>query len=98
MQRQYSGTLGKIGNCQIAVTAALWTGVRAWLLGAELYLPPAWLSPERRQQAHIPARVRFHEKWRLALTLIDRVRRAQIDVALVTADAGYGDILEFRTD
>jgi SRSO17 transposase len=40
VQRQYSGTLGKIGNCQIAVTAALWTGVRAWLLGAELYLPP----------------------------------------------------------
>ena len=39
VQRQYSGTLGKIGNCQISVTAALWTGVRAWLLGAELYLP-----------------------------------------------------------
>ena len=97
VQRQYSGTLGKIGNCQIAVTAALWTGVRAWLLGAELYLPESWLTPERRQQAQIPARVRFQEKWRLALTLLDRVRRAGIDVALVTADAGYGDILDFRT-
>ena len=40
------GTLGKIGNCQIAVTAALWTGVRAWLLDAELYLPQAWLTRE----------------------------------------------------
>jgi SRSO17 transposase len=95
VQRQYSGTLGKIGNCQIAVTAALWTGVRAWLLGAELYLPPAWLTPARRQEARIPARVRFQEKWRLALTLVDRVRRAGIDVELVAADAGYGDILEF---
>jgi len=96
VQRQYSGTLGKIGNCQIAVTAALWTGVRAWVLGAELYLPEVWLTRERRQQAHIPARVRFQEKWRLALALVDRVRRAAIDVELVAADAGYGDILEFR--
>lgn len=97
VQRQYSGTLGKIGNCQIAVTAALWTGMRAWLLGAELYLPAPWLTPERRTQTHIPPRVRFQEKWRLALTLLDRARRARIDVALVTADAGYGDILDFRT-
>jgi len=97
VQRQYSGTLGKIGNCQVAVTAALWTGVRAWLLGAELYLPPTWLTPERRQQARIPARVRFQEKWRLALTLVDRARRAGLTVELVAADAGYGDILDFWT-
>ena len=97
VQRQYSGTLGKIGNCQIAVTAALWTGVRAWLLGAELYLPQGWLTRERRQQARIPTRVRFQEKWRLALTLVDRVRHAAIDIELVTGDAGYGEILEFRT-
>lgn len=96
VQRQYSGTLGKIGNCQIAVTAALWTGARAWMLGAELYLPPTWLTRERRQQAHIPGRVRFQEKWRLALTLVDRVRRGDVAVELVAADAGYGDILEFR--
>ena len=97
VQRQYSGTLGKIGNCQVAVTAALWTGVRAWLLGAELYLPESWLTRARRQQAHIPARVRFQEKWRLALTVVDRVRRAGIAIELVAADAGYGDTLEFRT-
>jgi SRSO17 transposase len=96
VQRQYSGTLGKIGNCQVAVTAALWTGVRAWLLGVELYLPESWLTPERRQQAHIPAAVRFQEKWRLAVAMVDRVRRAGIDIEVVTADAGYGDILEFR--
>lgn len=97
VQRQYSGTLGKIGNCRIAVTAALWTGVRAWLLGAELYLPQPWFTVARRQLAHIPARVRFQEKWRLALTLVDRVRRAGIAIEWVTADAGYGDILDFRT-
>jgi len=97
VQRQYSGTLGKIGNCQVAVTAALWTGRRAWLLGAELYLPQTWLTRERRRQARIPARVQFQEKWRLALTLVDRVRRAGLDVELVAADAGYGESLDFRT-
>ena len=43
--RQYCGALGKIANCQVAVTAALWTGVRAWCLGAALYLPEEWLTP-----------------------------------------------------
>ena len=97
VSRQYSGTLGKIGNCQVAVTAALWTGVRAWLLGAELYLPEAWLTADQRHKARIPAGVRFQEKWRLALTLIRRVRTAGIQIDLVVADAGYGDGLPFRT-
>jgi SRSO17 transposase len=96
VQRQYSGTLGKIGNCQIGVTTALWTGARAWLLGAHLYVPKTWLTAERRRQARIPTRQRFEEKWRLALTLVDRVRRAGFTVDLIAADAGYGDILEFR--
>jgi SRSO17 transposase len=43
--RQYCGALGKVANCQVAVTAALWTGVRAWMLGAALYLPEDWLTP-----------------------------------------------------
>jgi len=97
VSRQYSGTLGKIGNCQVAVTAALWTGVRAWLLGADLYLPEGWLTSERRHEARIPPGVRFQEKWRLALTLIRRVRTAGIQIDLVVADAGYGDGLPFRT-
>ena len=95
--RQYSGTLGRIANCQVAVTAALWTGVRAWLLGAELYLPAGWLTPARRQQARIPARVRFQEKWRVALTLIRRARAAGLRLDLVVADAGYGDAHRVRT-
>ena len=64
VQRQYCGALGKIANCQVAVTAALWTGVRAWCLGALLYLPEEWLTPLARDRARIPSAVRFQEKWR----------------------------------
>ena len=39
--RQYCGALGNIANCEVAVTAALWTEARAYLLGAALYLPDA---------------------------------------------------------
>lgn len=96
VQRQYSGTLGKTGNCQVAVTAALWTRMRAWLLGAELYLPKDWLTPERRAEARIPRAMKFQEKWRLALTLVRRVRAAGIRIDAVVSDAGYGDVTTLR--
>ena len=96
VQRQYSGTLGKIGNCQVAVTAALWTGVQAWLVGAQLYLPVGWLTPAQRARGRIPARVRFQEKWRQALTLLQQVRASGIAVTAVAADAEFGDCTAFR--
>jgi len=96
VQRQYSGTLGKIGNCQVAVTAALWTGVQAWLVGAQLYLPEGWLTPAQRDRGRIPKTVRFQEKWRQALTLLQQVRASQIEVTAVAADAEFGDCTAFR--
>lgn len=94
--RQYSGTLGKIGNCQVAVTGALWNGRRAWLVGSELYLPKDWLTEERRAKARIPRRVQFREKWRQALSLLRRVLAAGLHLEAVVADAGYGDSTGFR--
>ena len=95
--RQYSGTLGKIGNCQVAVTAVLWTGVRAWLVGAALYLPKEWTDdPIRRVETRIPAETPFREKWRLALHLLQQVRAAGLQVTAVVADAGYGDVTTLR--
>jgi len=96
--RQYSGTLGKIGNCQVAVTAALWAAGRAWLVGAALYVPKSWLDdPARCANVRIPPNTRFEEKWRLALRLLRRIRAAGIAVTAVVADAGYGDVTVFRT-
>ena len=49
--RQYCGALGKIANCQVAVTVALWTGTEAWLLGATMYLPETRNQRSRRKRA-----------------------------------------------
>jgi len=94
--RQYCGTLGKVANCQVAVTVALWTGVRAWMLGAALYLPEAWLTPEARQLAKIPPGIRFQEKWRLALTLLRQARAAGFQITAVLGDAEFGDNATLR--
>jgi len=94
--RQYCGALGKVANCQVAVTAALWTGLRGYLLGAALYLPEAWLTETERARARIPASVRFQEKWRHALTLLRQVRASGITVTGVLADAEFGDSGLFR--
>lgn len=95
--RQYSGLQGQIVNCQAAVTAALWSGGRAFLIGAALYLPKEWVSEEARARAHIPATVRFQEKWRLALTLLRQVRASGITLTGVLADADFGDKRMFRS-
>jgi SRSO17 transposase len=95
--RQYCGALGKIANCQVATTAALWTGARAWLIGALLYLPKEWLRDrDRRTVAQVPAGTAFQEKWRQALTLIRRARAAGLQITAVLADAEFGDVTAFR--
>jgi SRSO17 transposase len=88
--------LGKIGNCQVAVTAELWTGVHAWLVGAQLYLPATSLTPGQRSRGRIPSTVGFQEKWRQALTLLRQVRASGITVTAVVADAEFGDCAALR--
>lgn len=97
VKRQYTGTLGKIANCQVAVTANLWTTARSWLIGAALYLPKEWTDDRpRREKARIPARVRFQEKWQLALQLVRDAIASGLQVRAVLADSGYGDATAFR--
>ena len=94
--RQYCGALGKIANCQVAVTVALWTGTEAWLLGATMYLPETWLTPAQRTKGRIPATVRFQPKWQLALTLLRQVRAAGIELTAVVGDAEFGESATLR--
>lgn len=96
VSRQYSGLQGQIVNCQAAVTAALWSEGRAFLVGAALYLPQVWMTDAARTRARIPPTVQFQEKWRLALTLLRQVRASGIRLTGVLADADFGDKRAFR--
>jgi SRSO17 transposase len=97
VQRQYCGALGKIGNCQVAVSSALLAEGRTWPLTFELYLPQVWTAdPPRCAAAGIPATVRFREKWRIALAHVRTVLKAGFEVAGVVVDTDYGANAAFR--
>ena len=94
--RQYSGTMGKVDNCQIAVSLHYATDEVAFPLDFQLYLPEEWLSPERRREARIPVDVSYKTKGAIALDLIDNALAWAIPAGVVTADSGYGDSSGFR--
>ena len=97
VKRQYCGALGKIANCQVAVSTVLLGDRLAWPLSFELYLPKDWLTDEaRRTKARIPASACFREKWRIALSHIRRVLKAGFQLTAVVADADYGSTAAFR--
>jgi SRSO17 transposase len=90
--RQYSGTAGKVTNCQVTVNCHYAERTLAWPVATRLYLPQAWAADEaRRQQAHVPAAVRFQTKAELALALLDEAKACGVRHACVTCDADYGD-------
>jgi len=90
--RQYSGTLGRVDNCQVLVTAHYLDGVFDWPVMARLYLPEGWAkAPARCHKAQVPPEIGFQTKGQIALGLIDEGRNAGIEPRAVLADAGYGD-------
>jgi SRSO17 transposase len=97
VQRQYCGALGKVANCQVAVSTALIADGLAWLTSLELYLPESWTEDvERRDRARVPAALAFREKWRIAVAHVRAVRAAGFALEAVVADAGYGNVAAFR--
>jgi SRSO17 transposase len=98
VKRQYSGTLGKIGNCQVTVSVH---AVGQWgtlPLGFSLYLPEDWCAdPERRRKAKIPERVVFATKPQLAAALCERASGWELPAAPVLGDCAYGDDSAFRS-
>jgi SRSO17 transposase len=97
VERQYSGTLGKVGNCQVAVSLHHVGQMASTVLGWRLYLPESWANDRtRRTEAGIPDDIVFKPKWQLALDLIDQARGWELPDRIVIADAGYGDTTEFR--
>lgn len=90
--RQYSGTLGRVDNCQVLVTAHYVDRVFDWPVTARLYLPQGWSEDaERRRKARIPEAITFKTKGEIALELVDQVREDGLAFGAVVFDAGYGD-------
>jgi SRSO17 transposase len=98
VQRQYSGTLGKTGNCQVTVNCHYAERTLAWPVATRLYLPKEWAGDsDRREKAKVPEEVAFQTKPAIALALLDHARELGIRHAAVTADGDYGDNPKFLT-
>ncbi|MBX7106313.1 MAG: IS701 family transposase, partial [Gemmataceae bacterium] len=94
--RQYTGTLGKVASCQVAVTLQLATGREVVGLDARLYLPKAWVEDEDRMaRAGVPDSVGYQPKWQMALTMLKRASDQGFR-GIVLADSLFGTVTEFR--
>lgn len=97
VQRQYTGTLGKIGNCQIGVSLTIATKNEHVPIDFELYMPKSWTDDgTRRKKSRVPKELVFKTKPELALDLITRAVEDGIPGDIVLVDAAYGDSSEFR--
>src|SRR6187397_202766 len=89
--RQYTGSAGKITNCQIGVFAAYVSGHGHAFLDRALYLPKAWADdPARRAAAHVPQQIAFATKPHLARAMVERAIAAGVPFAWVVGDSIYG--------
>jgi SRSO17 transposase len=92
VKRQYSGTLGKTGNCQIGVSVHAVGGRGTVPLGWALYLPEDWCADQqRRSKAKIPDEVAFKTKPELGVELIERTAGWDVPKAPVLGDHAYGE-------
>jgi len=101
VKRQYSGTLGKIGNCQLGVSLHAVGSKGTVPLGWALYLPEEWCGDaERREKAKIPPEVEFATKPEQGVDLVEQAARWGLEVCPVLGDEAYGDntVLRERLD
>lgn len=97
VQRQYTGSAGKIANCQIGVSLVVASAHDHVPTDFELYLPASWADdPARRLEARIPDGVLFQTKIQLAIGMLRRAAADEIPRGVLLADAWYGDEPSFR--
>jgi len=95
--RQYCGALGKVANCQVAVTLHWSSWEASCPLGWRLYLPEEWVNdPVRLAEVKAPPDITYKSKPALALELIDQMLEWKIPKLPVVADTGYGNDFDFR--
>jgi SRSO17 transposase len=95
--RQYSGTLGRTDNCQIATSLHLAGERGSGCIGMRLYLPESWTSDcARCRAAGVPDTVMCAPKWQHALALLDAALAAGVRRHVVLGDAAFGEVTAFR--
>lgn len=106
VQRQYSGALGKVGNCQVGVNVVYTSpgkkrnaDQKTWPLGMRIYLPKEWVNDKaRRAEVGVPESVTFKTKPEIALAIIDTVREHNVKHMAIVGDAGYGNDSDLRRE
>jgi SRSO17 transposase len=99
VQRQYSGALGRVDNCQVGVSLHLASERGSSCIGMRLYMPQDWLADEERcAKVGVPQGVTFQTKPQIALGQIDDALSWGLRKRVVLADAGFGDNTEFRSE
>lgn len=89
--RQYSGTLGKIGNCQVIVSCQYTDNRYTWPVNSRLYLPEKWTNdPERLKKAKVPEDIGFKTKIQIALDLLDQANELGVKHSVIGGDSFYG--------
>ena len=97
VQRQYTGSAGKITNCQIGVSLSVASRAEHLPIDFELYLPKLWIDDAaKRIKAKIPATLQFQTKIDLALGMIERAVHDGIPGEILLADSAYGESHAFR--
>jgi SRSO17 transposase len=97
VQRQYTGSAGKITNCQLGVSLSLGTRTEQVPIDFELYLPKSWTEDQaRRKEARIPESIAFKTKIELALDMARRAIADGVPHGVALADCFYGDEPSFR--
>ena len=98
VQRQYSGTLGRVDNCQVATSLHLAGEGTSACIAYDLFLPESWASDaKRRAKTGVPAEIAFRTKWEISLAQIERALKWGVRKHVVLGDCGYGDKGEFRS-
>jgi SRSO17 transposase len=99
VQRQYTGSAGKITNCQVAASLTLATPTQHLPVDFELYLPECWIDDlERRGRARIPEDAEFRTKPEIAIAMMRRAIDNGLPRGMVLADAAYGTSSTFRRE
>lgn len=97
VKRQYTGSAGKVANCQVGVSLTVSNGLEHLPIDFELYLPEEWINDlARRREAKVPEDIRFKTKVDLALDMIDRAAADKVPGDIVLADTAYGRSSKFR--